>query len=151
MYTLIENNGVKQYPYTFSDLKRANPQVSFPENMTDESLQSYGVYRVFPSAQPSLSATQVLEESTPAFDAEAQRWTQVWRTCELTADEMQQRNDAKAAEVRAQRNAKLSITDWTQVADAPVDKAVWAAYRQALRDVTAQQGFPWEIDWPKQP
>lgn len=39
----------------------------------------------------------------------------------------------------------------TQVADAPVDKAAWATYRQALRDITAQQGFPWNVTWPEQP
>ena len=57
----------------------------------------------------------------------------------------------QAKAVRQERNTKLSSSDWTQVADAPVDKAVWAAYRQALRDVTAQSGFPWTIDWPTQP
>ena len=53
--------------------------------------------------------------------------------------------------VRQERNAKLSSSDWTQVADAPVDKAVWATYRQALRDITAQSGFPWTITWPDAP
>jgi hypothetical protein len=53
--------------------------------------------------------------------------------------------------VRDQRNGKLKDSDWTQVADAPVDKAAWAAYRQDLRDVTAQAGFPWTIDWPTIP
>lgn len=57
----------------------------------------------------------------------------------------------QAKSVRTQRGEKLKDTDWTQVADAPVDKAAWATYRQALRDVTAQEGFPWTIDWPTQP
>jgi hypothetical protein len=45
----------------------------------------------------------------------------------------------------------LADTDWTQVADAQVDKAVWATYRQALRDVPAQAGFPHDVTWPDQP
>ena len=57
----------------------------------------------------------------------------------------------QAASVRAQRGDKLKDSDWTQVADAPVDQAAWATYRQALRDVTAQAGFPWTINWPTQP
>ena len=57
----------------------------------------------------------------------------------------------QAKSVRTQRGEKLKDTDWTQVADAPVDKAVWATYRQALRDVTAQAGFPWTVTWPEQP
>jgi hypothetical protein len=56
-----------------------------------------------------------------------------------------------AAAVREQRNDKLKDSDWTQVADAPVDQAAWAAYRQALRDITAQAGFPWTGDWTAQP
>jgi hypothetical protein len=57
----------------------------------------------------------------------------------------------QAKSVRQQRTEKLKNSDWTQVADAPVDQAAWATYRQALRDVTAQSGFPWTIDWPKMP
>lgn len=62
---------------------------------------------------------------------------------------MKDAEHAKA--VREDRNQKLKDTDWTQLADSPVDKAVWATYRQALRDITAQPGFPWEINWPTQP
>jgi hypothetical protein len=54
-------------------------------------------------------------------------------------------------DARAQRNALLAASDWTQVDDAPVDKAAWAAYRQALRDVPAQADFPSNIQWPTQP
>ena len=55
----------------------------------------------------------------------------------------------QAKSVRTSRNDKLKDCDWTQVADAAVDKAVWATYRQALRDITAQAGFPWTIIWPE--
>jgi hypothetical protein len=57
----------------------------------------------------------------------------------------------QAKSVRQQRGDKLKDSDWTQVADAPVDQAAWATYRQALRDVTGQEGFPWTITWPTQP
>jgi len=60
-------------------------------------------------------------------------------------------NAKQADEVRKERNALLASTDWTQVADAPVDKEAWAAYRQSLRDITAQEGFPWAVEWPTQP
>lgn len=60
-------------------------------------------------------------------------------------------NDRKAVEVRAERNIKLSETDWTQIADSTADKTAWATYRQALRDITGQVGFPWTITWPTQP
>jgi hypothetical protein len=62
-----------------------------------------------------------------------------------------QKDAEQAKSVRASRDEKLKDCDWTQVADAPVDKAVWATYRQALRDITTQTGFPWSIDWPTNP
>ena len=65
--------------------------------------------------------------------------------------EKDQKLAAKIASVRSQRNQKLTETDWTQVNDAPVDKAAWATYRQALRDVPTQSGFPWDVTWPTQP
>jgi len=60
--------------------------------------------------------------------------------------------DAEKAEfVRSDRNQKLKDCDWTQIADSTADKSAWATYRQALRDVPSQAGFPWTIDWPTQP
>jgi len=61
-------------------------------------------------------------------------------------------NDRKAAETKVERNTKLAVTDWTQGADTPqAIKDKYALYRQALRDVPAQAGFPWTIIWPTQP
>jgi hypothetical protein len=63
----------------------------------------------------------------------------------------EQAEAAQATQVRAERNSKLAASDWTQLADSTADKAAWATYRQALRDITTQAGFPWTIDWPVQP
>jgi hypothetical protein len=49
-------------------------------------------------------------------------------------------NAQKWEQIRRWRNRELNATDWTQVADAPIDKAAWATYRQALRDLPAQGG-----------
>jgi hypothetical protein len=65
----------------------------------------------------------------------------------LTAEELQSRVDTQWQVIRSQRNQMLKDSDWTQVADSPVNKAVWATYRQALRDVT-QQADPFNIIWP---
>jgi hypothetical protein len=56
--------------------------------------------------------------------------------------------------LRNQRNELLSKCDWTQVVDSPLtveQKTAWATYRQALRDVTKQSGFPTNVNWPTQP
>jgi hypothetical protein len=56
-----------------------------------------------------------------------------------------------AAQIRAQRDQLLTASDWTQMPDAPVDQAAWATYRQALRDIPQQAGFPTDITWPTKP
>jgi hypothetical protein len=56
-----------------------------------------------------------------------------------------------AQQARNTRDELLKASDWTQVADAPVDKAAWTVYRQALRDITSQAGFPYTITWPVAP
>jgi hypothetical protein len=56
-----------------------------------------------------------------------------------------------AKQLRDHRDELLANSDWTQVADAPVDKAAWATYRQALRDIPLQTDFPWNTTWPTQP
>ena len=60
-------------------------------------------------------------------------------------------DDRAAAEIRTERDAKLLATDWTQVADAPVDQAAWATYRQSLRAMPEQAGFPNTVTWPTSP
>lgn len=54
-------------------------------------------------------------------------------------------------QARAKRESLLIESDWTQMPDAPVDKAAWATYRQALRDITQQSGFPHDVVWPTKP
>jgi hypothetical protein len=65
----------------------------------------------------------------------------------LTQEELDQRTTTQWQVIRTQRNQMLKDTDWTQVADAPVDKTKWATYRQALRDITVQAD-PFNINWP---
>ena len=62
-----------------------------------------------------------------------------------------QKDVDQAASVRSSRNQKLSDSDWTQISDSTADKTAWGTYRQSLRDVTSQAGFPWAVEWPEQP
>ena len=57
-----------------------------------------------------------------------------------------------AASARAQRNGLLLECDWTQLPDVPAGTAaLWVSYRQALRNVPQQGGFPTTITWPTKP
>jgi hypothetical protein len=135
--------------YTIGQLRRDNPQVSFPKSIPDALLAEYDVYLLTPTDRPQVDHTKNV------VDAPAQQingvWTQTWAVTNASVDEIAVRTAERAASVRAERNARLSACDWTQLADAPVDSLAWASYRQALRDITAQTGFPWSVEWPEIP
>jgi hypothetical protein len=60
-------------------------------------------------------------------------------------------DEQKWEQIKLWRNAKLAASDWTQLDDAPVDKAAWATYRQALRDLPAQGGLADAAEFPVAP
>lgn len=152
MYALVENGVIKKYPYTLAQLRADNPNTSFPPSPGPATLAGFNMLVVFNSVPPDYDPeTQVIEESLPVFDNDSKRWTQAWQIRDLSSEESQQRYDAQANAIRADRNARLAACDWTQLPDAPVDSTSWAAYRQALRDVTSQAGFPWNVVWPEPP
>jgi len=62
-----------------------------------------------------------------------------------------QKDAEQAVSVRASRTTKLAECDWTQLSDSTADRAAWATYRQALRDITKQAGFPWAVTYPDKP
>jgi len=136
MYALIEKGEITRYNI---DLPTTVSNTSIPRGAT--GLDAFGLYPIV-GDEPSHTDRERIAGPQYVFDG-----TQVNRvfTVEAIPDE------EKAGQVRAERNDKLTASDWTQVADAPVDKAVWATYRQALRDITAQSGFPWTITWPDAP
>jgi hypothetical protein len=71
-----------------------------------------------------------------------------------TADEKAEMDRQVASAIRAERNTKLSECDWTQLNDTPLDnpsKVAWTNYRQALRDIPTQSGFPHNVVWPVKP
>jgi hypothetical protein len=134
-----------------TDVIRANPQVSFPKHPIPASaLEPFGLFPCAPTQQPAYDpATHKVVEGTPAQVNGA--WLQVWDVVQLTAEEIAELTANEASAVRNQRNGLLAECDWTQLSDAQVDAAAWATYRQALRDITKQAGFPWSVLWPSRP
>jgi hypothetical protein len=142
-------NGAYEKPYSIGQLRKDNPRTSFPKNPSVALLAEWGVFPVKPTNPPAVDHTKKLTEKPPVKQGD--QWVQVWEVLDATESEVQDRITDKANAVRAERDQKLVESDWTQVADAPVDKAAWAEYRQALRDITTQDGFPWSVEWPIAP
>jgi len=135
---------------------------SFPSQWTPALVEELGLDPVFESPTPTTTRYQTSYKDGVEQDAQG-RWLWKWTIGpvftdneEATAAEQEAayiaRIDAEQAKsVRASRGSKLAECDWTQLSDSQVDKAVWATYRQSLRDVPAQAGFPHNITWPVKP
>ena len=147
MFVKVSEDG-SATKYSLNQLYKDNPGTSFPVPTSLVVLAVYNVYPMTRTEAPVVTYTQNVEEGQPAF-VDGQ-WVQTWAVVDVSDEEAASRLDAKWAEVRDIRNELLAACDWTQLADAPVDAAAWATYRQALRDITAQPD-PFNILWPAVP
>ena len=138
------------YPIEEGNFRQLFPNTSFPTYFTANAVEplGYGIYD-FANA-PETGRYEKAVEVAPVRN-EYGIWRQTYAVVPMDDAEKQDVDTQKAEAVRADRTARLAACDWTQVLDAPVDTAAWAAYRQDLRDVPSQAGFPWEINWPAQP
>ena len=101
---------------------------------------------VFEGAQAQPTRYQVaFRDGVEQIDG---KWYTKYSVVDMEAEAIAAKDAEQATAVRADRTKRLADSDWTQLADAPVNGATWATYRQALRDITSQAGFPWEITWP---
>lgn len=148
MYVKVKDGAVEAFPYGGGELMRDNPNTSFPAIMSDAVLARYGILPVEPREipQPFDPINQNASVVDPVLEGGV--WVQSWSITPASADEVAQRTDDLAQNVRAQRDELLVQSDWTQLPDSPADKPRWAAYRAELREVTDQPGFPTNVVWP---
>lgn len=103
MYAKIENGAVVKYPYSYEDLKRENPQTSWPTSMPIERLNEYGIHIVVAKGQPSHNPiTHRVVESNPSFNATKQQWEQTWALVEYTPQQMVENQAAAVAKLTAE-------------------------------------------------
>jgi hypothetical protein len=147
MYAKIENNSIVEWPIV--NLFKRLPQVSFPREIDNNNLPEGFVF-IEPAVLPEYDVnSQAISLSYPFF--KDNKWVQEYVVNELNTEELQKRKENLAVEIRSERDQRLLQSDWTQIPDVPVDKQAWGVYRQALRDITLQEGFPYSIVWPTPP
>ena len=146
MQIRLKSNGQVMYE---SEFRALFPNTSMPRQLSEALINDLGGDVVFegPQAQPTRYQFSYLN----GIEQINGKWFTKWSVKDMDAEAQTALNTTQAEAVRKQRNDKLAACDWTQVEDAPVDKAAWATYRQALRDVTSQAGFPWTVNWPEAP
>lgn len=152
MLAKIVNDVVQKYPYTIAQLRKDNPNISFPKNPSPETLASFNVFEVISSIAPEVDHTQDVGEGFPQKINGV--WTQHWLVETVNETTLAQRTADKAANVREQRDQLLKSTDWVVIKHLERNEnipGVWEVYRQALRDVPEQGGFPWDVTWPVAP
>lgn len=149
-FLLVENGAVAEYPLTSTAIFERFSSTSFPTPLEGQDLSAFGIFSVKEKRPPSFDrGTHRVEEGTPVL--ENGEWVQFWNLVELTDQEKQVFFEAEAFNVRKERSNRLAECDWTQLPDSPVDGTAWLGYRQSLRDITAQESFPWDIAWPEEP
>lgn len=138
-------NGVPA-KYTLGQLRRDNPQTSFPKVMPDDMLAGYDVYPYTRPVAPEYdSLTARLADGD--FEKVGDAWS-------LPYVVQQQPLDQAERNIRSRRDGLLQETDWIVAKSYERGEPVpsdWASYRQALRDITAQAGFPHSVVWPTKP
>ena len=150
MFVKATNGAIVQYPYSVGALRRDNPNTSFPRTIPDEVLAEYGVYEVKTPPAPDHDPETHFVEYAPVPTFVGGAWVYAPSVRPLSAEQVAERTASRASSYRAQRDSLLAATDWTALSDVTMSPEM-AAYRQALRDVTAQPGFPDTVTWPAKP
>jgi hypothetical protein len=145
MYRIKSSGEIKSQ----GDVRKMFPNVSLPRVWDEGVLNYLGVDPVFESPTPTTTRYQTAFKDGVEF--KNNKWMWKWVVSEMDDEAKASLDATQAKSVREQRNKLIAECDWTQVADAPVDKEAWATYRQALRDVPTQAGFPWDVTWPEAP
>jgi hypothetical protein len=152
MYVKITSGNLDTYPYNVGQLRRENSNTSFPKQIPDDMLESYGVLPVTYTDMPSINerTQNVAQDATPLLVGGA--WTLGWTTSSKTAEETQAWDDGVASSNRSKRDGLLAATDYFALSDVTMNSDM-ASYRQLLRDITSHANFPnlEDADWPVKP
>lgn len=129
--------------YSVDQLRMDNPSTSFPREPSDALLATFDVFPYTRPVQPDVDwMTSALIDGQFEQDS-AGNWVQPFIVEPLPIEDA-------SRNVRGQRDFLLSQTDWMALSDTGLTPE-WATYRQELRDITSQPGFPMSVVWPTKP
>jgi hypothetical protein len=151
LFARIENNQIVEYPV---DIFNAYPNISFSVPISVQALPEGIVVVKEQNRTAHNKYSHRLIESTPIF--ENNEWIQNWVLEELSEEEKSQKDIGYRSSIIVERNYRLLNSDWTELPSVQKMKSeewksAWEIYRQALRDVPEQTGFPYNVIWPEEP
>jgi len=150
MFVKAHYGEIVKFPYSAGELRRDNPNVSFPRIIPAEVLAEYGVFDVKTQPAPPHDPETHFVEYGDVPTLLGGEWVFASFLRQLSPEQIAERTASRALDVRFERNRLLAETDWSALSDVTMSPEM-AAYRQALRDVTAQPGFPDNVTWPAKP
>ena len=148
MYIIIKNGIISEY--SISSLRYDNPSISFQENISNEILQNFDVYPYTIQEKPVINEKTEKIENGDFVQEESGSWVKTWKVVEKSQEEIESWIAGKEMDVRYKRNLLLSETDYLALSDNIMSPEM-ASYRQSLRDITSQVGFPENVIWPIKP
>lgn len=155
MLIQLDNGVPVGHPVDEKNFRMLFKNTSFPDFLTPDIVEDFGfgVYEFTRPPEPK-RFTKVIED-TP-IKGEDGIYRQSWKIVAMTDSEINSIIKEKESEVRNDRNMRLFMCDWTQASDvlqisSDDFRNEWADYRHALRHITEQEGFPWDIRWPTPP
>ena len=137
------------------DLHYKYPNISFPKPLTPYVIETYKLDAIFEGAQPQITSPYETVERQGIEEIDG-KWFKKYVIGPIFNNEEDEkayklRIDIKASEdIRKTRNNLISKSDWMACSDVIMSDD-WKEYRQALRDIPEQEGFPHSVDWPTQP
>lgn len=142
-YAKVKDNTILKYPYQVSDMKTDFPQVDFTKGLTEEVLLA-------------CSAVPVKLGPIPAYSSSTHTFTSNVKINENNEVEVivtanKRRIEEASYNIRKARNMALTQTDWIVVRSAERKEVVpenYVRYREALRTISSQEGFPYAVIWP---
>jgi hypothetical protein len=147
MQIRIKETGAVMYE---SEFRALHPNTSMPQLLTEATLKSFDAEVVFEGPQAQPTRYQVAyRNGVELIDG---KWYTKYSVSDMTAEAKTALDASQAKSMRNQRDRLIAETDWTQGKDiADSVSAKYTTYRQALRNVPTQSGFPWTIQWPTKP
>jgi len=150
MFAKITNGVAERFPYSVGDLRRDHPNTSFPKNIPTATMTEYGMVPVTQIAAPEHDPLTHGVAYGPLPVLQNGSWVLVPTVVELLPEVISARHAIEVDRARTQRNDLLAATDWTALSDTTMSFEM-TIYRQALRDITLQPGFPHDVSWPTKP
>ena len=144
MFVRLHDNGqVLKFPFNPEKLRRLHPNISFPSIFSEEILADYNVFPVVQTAAPRVISE--IETVTTGVERVDGRWSLKYTVVPRPKEDLEKQVNSRA---RQKLSETLDLVIKYVERNEPVPEDI-SCYRKALRDIHLQDGYPYEVEWPR--